>query len=388
MSHSVDLKKLYHDRYAKVQASLKSRGIAGCVLTDPIQIRYATGTVMMPLWTAFNYCRYVLVLADSEPVIWEYPEAQFVARKYWNDIRPCEYWQYRFSGKDAKTQAQTWASQIHEVLKEKSISREKIGIDSLDFYGFSALQELGIDLCDADEVLQSARKIKLPGEIKLLEESVRITENALRKFEERIEPGVTENQLLATFWEGLLAEGGEWCYTRLIASGSKTNPWFQEAGSRVLQKGDLVGIDTDVIGVEGYACDISRTFSCGQPMNPEQQDLYKFTQDYLMQIREVIKPGLNHAEMLSKLPKVPDHLLEQRYPIFAHGLGMDDEPPFYPFADQETSAKSDDVLEANMVICIEFYSGVKGGSYGIKLEDQLLVTEDGNKLMNSYPFVT
>ena len=378
---------LYHTRYKKVQKALKERNIAACLLTDPIQIRYATGTCMMPLWTAFNYCRYVLVAADSEPTIWEYPEGVFTAKKIWNDVRPCEYWQYRFSGKDANSQAKIWSEHIYEVLKEKGINNEKIGIDSLDFYGHQALTNLGINLCDADEVLQAARKVKTAEEITIMQDTVNITQTALKKFEEKITPGVSEHELLATFWESLLAQGGEWCYTRLIASGERVNPWFQEASSRKVQPGDLVAIDTDVIGLEGYACDISRTFVCGDKFNDEQADLYRYAKEYLTHIQEVMKPGMGHADMMNNLPKVKDSLLAQRYPIFAHGIGMDDEPPFYPFADQKTSAVNADVLEPGMVICIEFYAGQKGGKYGVKLEDQLLITENGSELMNDYPYL-
>ena len=149
---------------------------------------------MMPLWTAFNYCRYVLVMADSAPTIWEYPEGQFTAKKIWDDVRPCEYWQYRFSGKDAKSQARIWAKHIYEVLEDKGIASDKIGIDSLDFYGYQALTDLGINLCDADEVLQAARKVKTPEEIKIMQDTVAITQTALKKFEDKIAPGITEHE--------------------------------------------------------------------------------------------------------------------------------------------------------------------------------------------------
>ena len=220
-----------------------------------------------------------------------------------------------------------------------------------------------------------------------MQDTVDITQVALKKFEERIAPGVTEHELLATFWESLLAQGGEWCYTRLIASGERINPWFQEASNKAVKPGDLVAIDTDVIGLEGYACDISRTFVCGDKFNDEQADLYKYAKEYLQYIREVMKPGLGLKDMMEKLPKVKDKYLANRYPIFAHGIGVDDEPPFYPFADQKTSAVNDDVLEPGMIMCIEFYAGEENGKYGVKLEDQLLITPEGNELMNDYPMI-
>lgn len=381
-------RRFYSKRYQKLQQTMRDKQVAALLLTDPIQIRYATGTCMMPLWTAFNYCRYVLVLAESGPVIWEYPEAQFVSKQYWDDIRPCEYWQSRFAGQNANSQAHKWASHIVDVLKEKNLQDQKIGIDSLDFYGHSALMSFGLNLTDADEVMQASRRIKLPEELDLMQKTLRMTEQSLKAFEESIRPGINENELLSVFWQQLLAQGGEWCYTRLISSGQKTNPWFQEAGERTISKGEIVAIDTDVIGLEGYACDISRSFVCDSSLNHEQQENYKYARDYLEQIREKIKPGMDGSTLAQTLPKVKDKYLKLRYPIFAHGLGMDDEPPFYPFEDQSTSAKTSETIEPNMVICIEFYAGEEGGLDGIKLEDQLLVTENGTENMSQYPFLT
>ena len=46
-------------------------------------------------------------------------------------------------------------------------------------------------------------------------------------------------------------------------SGPNTNPWNLEAGARVMEAGDLVFVDTDAVGIEGYFADVSRTFLVG-----------------------------------------------------------------------------------------------------------------------------
>ena len=59
--------------------------------------------------------------------------------------------------------------------------------------------------------------------------------------------------------------GGEWIETRLLASGGRTNPWFREASTRVIQAGELVAFDTDLVGPFGYCADVSRTYFCEPP---------------------------------------------------------------------------------------------------------------------------
>ena len=73
-----------------------------------------------------------------------------------------------------------------------------------------------------------------------------------------LEPGITENKLWSILHQTNIEMGGEWIETRLLTSGQRTNPWFQECSNRVIQKGDLVSFDTDLIGPNGYCSDTRR----------------------------------------------------------------------------------------------------------------------------------
>jgi len=85
----------------------------------------------------------------------------------------------------------------------------RLGVDTLDFYGFRALEGEGLALADADEAIQAAREIKTSDEIELLKQSAAVCEAALFDLEKSIRPGVTENELLGIFWHRMLALGGE-----------------------------------------------------------------------------------------------------------------------------------------------------------------------------------
>ena len=178
---------------------------------------------------------------------------------------------------------------------------------------------------------KAARIIKTPDELELLRQSAAVAEAALYDLEQAIRPGITENELLAVFWHRLLALGGEYCFTRLLASGYKTNPWFHEAGSKMVRPGDLVGIDTDMIGPEGYACDISRTFLCGDKATPVQKEAYQVAHDFIQGTIELCQPGIGYAEFAARCPKCPKPIEPSTISSSVHGIGTDDEPPFIPF---------------------------------------------------------
>lgn len=386
MEQTVDFNRLRHERLAKVQHEMRARDIGALVLTDIMNIRYTTGISVMPLWTAVNLAHYTLVPASGEPVIFEYPLSQFVPRQFWKDVRPALYWQARFADELAPEKSDEWAAEIKDVLKGWGVADSKVGIDCLDFYGFTGLQKQGLALTDADLAIEAARIYKTPDEIELLRQAVTVAEVALHDMEQAIRPGITENELLATFWHRMLALGGEHCFTRLIASGYKTNPWFHEAGSKMVRPGDLVGIDTDMIGPEGYVCDISRTFLCGDRGTPVQKEAYRIAHDYIQETIALIGPGVSYHEFLSKLPLLPEDYREQQYTTVVHGIGTDDEPPFIPFPGGEWKIMPEGEFRENMVVSVECYAGRVGEQDGVKLEDEVLITPDGPVVISLYPY--
>lgn len=99
--------------------------------------------------------------------------------------------------------------------------------------------------------------------------SLRATEIAVGALRERIRPGITETELWSVLHRSVIEQNGDYCETRLLIAGARTNPWFQEAAHSVIGDNDLVALDTDVVGCHGYYSDFSRTFHAG-PGQPTQ----------------------------------------------------------------------------------------------------------------------
>ena len=75
--------------------------------------------------------------------------------------------------------------------------------------------------------------------------------------------GISEDDIWSVLHAENIRRGGEWIETRLLASGPRTNPWFQECGPRLIQNNEIVAFDTDLIGCYGICIDISRTWWVG-----------------------------------------------------------------------------------------------------------------------------
>jgi Xaa-Pro aminopeptidase len=155
----------------------------------------------------------------------------------------------------------------------------------------------------------------------------------------------------------------------------------------VIEVCDLVAFDTDLIGPYGYCADISRTWLCGdgRPSNA-QTDLYRRAREQIAYNLELVRPGLGLREFSDKAFPLPERFLANRYSAIAHGVGVCDEYPAVYYSEDAEVTGYDGVLEAGMTICVESYIGEAGGAEGVKLEEQVLVTDTGAEVLSRYSF--
>ena len=104
-----------------------------------------------------------------------------------------------------------------------------------------------------------ARAIKSAEEMKCVIASLRATEIGMGNLRDAIRPGITENELWSVLHQTIISLNGDYCERRLLSSGERTNPWFQECSTKVIGENELIALDTDVVGCHGYYADFSRT---------------------------------------------------------------------------------------------------------------------------------
>jgi Xaa-Pro aminopeptidase len=234
--------------------------------------------------------------------------------------------------------------------------------------------------------MEHARTVKCVDEVKAMRRAVAACEAAMHVMEDALRPGMTEYDLWSILHAENIRRGGEWIETRLLSSGPRTNPWFQECSARVIEDGDIVAFDTDLIGSYGYCCDISRTWLAGtkRPTN-EQRTLYAMAEEQIAANLEMLRPGRSFRELSHSARSVPDDYLANRYSVLFHGVGLCDEYPAVPYPTDWERSGYDGVLESGMAVCVESYIGRHGGHEGVKLEEQVLITENGVELLSRYP---
>ena len=184
---------------------------------------------------------------------------------------------------------------------------------------------------------------------------------------------------------GNIRRGGEWIETQILASGPRTNPWFQEASSRVIENGDILAYDTDLVGAYGMCIDISRSWIIGDKRpDATQQQVYDLALEQINRNMELMKPGTTIHELTHRAwtPPVEDY---RHYSVLFHGVGLCDEWPsvYFPAAWDEWG--QDYALEPGVVMTVEAFVGSRAGGQGVKLEEQVVITETGCELVANYP---
>ena len=382
-----DLDVVRRYRLERVRRRLRELDYAGIILYDPVHIRYASDTTNMSLWTSHNPCRYLWVGADGPMILFDYGAAAFLAghADLVEEVRPATQWMYELSGIEMDRNLRRWSAELAALVAEHGGGNRRIAIDRASPDAIHALENHGLELRNGGEVMEVARSIKSPEEITLMRAAIVGTDHSLDAMRKALDPGITELELWAVLHSENIRRGGEWLETRLLSSGPRTNPWFQEAAGRVIEEGDLVAFDTDLIGAFGMCVDISRTWIAGTgPPNADQLDVFSRAEEMIHRNMEMVRPGVTFRELTFDT-FVPDIDEFHHYTTQYHGVGMADEWPMIGFPHTWDLSGWDGVVETGMVLCVESFVGCRGWGEGVKLEQQVLVTDDGPELLSGYP---
>ncbi|MFZ9038964.1 MAG: dimethylsulfonioproprionate lyase DddP [Gammaproteobacteria bacterium] len=384
-----DLPVMRQYRLDRIVAGLVERDLDAGLLFDPLSIRYATDTTHMQLWNAHNPFRACMVTADGHMVLWEYGGYAYLSEynPLVREVRFGASFFYFATGQRTEEKAELFAGQIVDLLQERVGSGRRVAVDKIQIAGLRALDAAGVEVMDGEELMERVRAIKGPDEILAMRCAIHACEASIAEMRELTQPGMTENDVWAELHKSNIRRGGEWIETRILSTGQRTNPWFQECGPRILGNNEILAFDTDLIGCYGMCTDISRTWFVGdgQP-TPRQKGMHKLAHEHIMTNADIVKPGMTFQELTEQGHHLPDRYIPQRYGSKFHGVGLCDEWPAikYPIDWEERGYSG--VLEPGMMLCVEAYVGEVGGPDGIKLEDQVLVTEDGYENMVACPF--
>ena len=384
-----NLPRMREFRLQRLCQQLHKNDYGGLLLFDPLNIRYATDSTNMQVWITHNPARACFVSADGYMVLWDFHGGEHLSAHLplVREVRSGASFFYFESGYRAEEHAALFARQVDDLMLCYAGDNRRIAVDKIEIAGLRALERMGLEVHEGQAVTELARVIKGPDEINALRCSVAACEAAIDDMRQVFQAGKSENEIWAELHAGNIKRGGEWIETRILSSGPRTNPWFQESGPRIISDGELLAFDTDLVGTYGMCCDISRTWLCGDgEPTAEQKTIYTIAHDHIMTNMDLLRPGVSFQELTEKAHRLPDDFIPQRYGVIMHGVGLCDEYPSIRYREDYDSYGYDGVIEPGMVLCVEVYAGRKGGHEGVKLEDQVLITEDGVENMTRYPF--
>ena len=385
-----NLARMRKFRINRLVEQLNIRKLDGVLVFDPLNIRYISDSTNMQLWNTHNPFRACFVASSGYIILWDYKGLTMLSsfNKLVNEVRGSASMFYFSNGDKTEEAARIFSKEIISVLTEHCGNGRRLAIDKIQIHGLRALENIGIEICDGEKLMERTRSVKGEDEINAMRCAIYSCEAGIHTMREIALPGLTENDVWAKLHSENIKRGGEWIETRLLSSGQRTNPWFQECGPRIINNNEILAFDTDLIGCYGMCVDISRTWFIGDKKNitPVQKELYTEAYNQIKENTSIIEPGMKMKDLVFGGRLLPKKYKKLRYSCKMHGVGLCDEWPLIEYPEDYVEGAFESTLVPGMVLCVEAYVGEVGGAEGIKLEDQVLVTNSGHENLTNYPF--
>jgi Xaa-Pro aminopeptidase len=384
----VDFDRLRRERFERAQAALRDSDLGALLLFDPNNIRYVTSTHIGE-WARDKNARYVFLPREGDPILWDFGSAAKHHRLYapWF---PEESWRsgvtsMRGAMPDETGVPDALGARIAQMMREHDVEGEQLGIDITDMVALEALHRHEVATTDAQKVMLHARRIKSAEELALLDHAAGIVDATYEDIYRLLRPGVTENELVAEAMKVLFELGSEQVEAINAVSGDRCNPHPHVFADRLLRPGDQAFFDI-IHSFMGYRTCYYRTFSVGYATQ-SQLDAYKRCREWLDAAIELVRPGMTTDKIAEVWPAAeefgfPDE--ESCFGLqFGHGLGV--ALYEYPMISRLHSLEHPVEIEPGMVFALETYCPAKDGFSAARIEEEVVVTPTGNKVITKFP---
>jgi Xaa-Pro aminopeptidase len=384
----IDFAKLRADRLARAKQKLEESDLGALLLFDPNNIRYVTSTHIGE-WARDKNARYVLLPRGGDPVLWDFGSAARHHQLYAPWLPPESFQAgvtpMRGAMPDATGQPDVLGKRIAEEMRVRGLEGEKLGIDMTDMVALAALQRAGVHCTDGSQVMLAARAIKTSEEIALLDHAAAIVDAVYDMIYRSLRPGVTEQEIVADAQHMLFELGSEQVEAINAVSGDRCNPHPHVFSDRLLRPGDQAFFDV-IHSFMGYRTCYYRTFNVGG-VNQAQLDAYKQCREWLDMAIELVRPGATTDTIAAVWPSAEELGFPSEEACFGlqfgHGLGVG----LYeaPMISRLHSLDHPVEIQEGMVFALETYCAAGDGISAARIEEEVVVTAEGSKLLTRFP---
>jgi Xaa-Pro aminopeptidase len=339
----------------KLEAAITARELDRLLVTDLTNVRYLTG---------FTGTNGACICGPQ-------------TRLFLTDFRYTERAEAEVSEWETVTVTTDWLGGIAERLQGKTgFEDDQMSVRMLE--KLTAKLGEGTELLAAGGEVERLRRVKDPDELRAIAEASKLAEEAWRWAVERGLKGRTERDVALATEAKIRELGGEPSFPAIVATAANGALPHAEPGEREIGAGELVVFDMGA-KLDGYCSDGTRTFATGDP-GEKGREVYETVLAAQLAALEAIKAGRNGEE----IDKVARDLIaaagygEAFGHALGHGVGLEvHEGP-------RLAQKSDDVLAPGEVVTVE--PGIYlAGELGVRIEDFVVVTEDGCDNLSSLP---
>lgn len=383
----VDFERLRTERLARIKRLLRESELSALLCFDMNNIRYITAT-HIGTWAMDKLARFTLLPQDDEPILWDFGSAARHHQLYcpWLGERSrAGISTQRGAMLPAAGRAEDVARKIRVELEERGLLGEPLGVDAIELPVLFALQAEGIKVVDGQQVMQQARLIKTRDEVTLLNSACMMVDAAYDELYRFMRPGVRENECVGLVSKALYDLGSEHVEGVNAISGERCSPHPHVFSDRALRPGDPAYFDI-LHSYNGYRTCYYRTFVVGSA-SQAQVDAYKKCREILDNAIALIKPGVTTAEVVSVWPRADEFGFPNEEAAFAlqygHGVGLSIwEKPIFS---RLVSLDHPETIQKDMVFALETFWPAADGWSAARIEEQLVVTENGCEVITRFP---
>jgi len=385
----IDFERLRQYRLGRVRRMLEEFDLGAVLLFETSNIRYATAT-QIGYWAFNKGERWALVTREGRPRIWDFGSAAKAHRLQLPHMYDTENSIGGNTGLQGAIGPETGlhgraVREIGAALDEAGVAGNQLGVDLAETSVFLALQEAGLNVVDGQQAMMRAREIKSEDEIVLLTQACAMVDGVYQDIYEMLKPGIRESDVVGKAHARLFEMGSEFVEAINSIAGERCSPHPHVFSDRLIRPGDQAYFD--IIHVfNGYRTCYYRTFAVGRATQA-QRDAFKQSREWMDAALDLVKPGVTTDQIAKVWPRAEEFGFEDEMDAFGlqfgHGVGvgLHERPIISRLNSLETPVE----IQEGMLFALETYAPAADGRSAARIEEEVVVTADGCKVITLFP---